>query len=243
MPELPRYGQARYGQARYPTQAEILAALIFPPPKTKKGPMTDYIPQSYKNLRDWLTRQQRELTALLANTVGMSVDERSAYLASVSILLAKVTEIVDLMEQLEEKTADFEPLLEAQAALIRAAVKRAKTSAGCSPGIIAQLGWAGDSTTFDPQTARPSIEAEAQRGRVKITGKKPGFEACNLYGRKKGDVQWKLIAVRKRKFPYYDEAPLTVANTPEVREYMAIGVIADEEIGQTSEIREVVYAG
>jgi len=56
-------------------------------------------------------------------------------------------------------------------------------------------------------------------------------------------VQWKLIAVRNRKFPEYYEAPLTVPNTPEIREYMAIGVIDDEEIGQTSEIREVVYAG
>ncbi len=32
-------------------------------------------------------------------------------------------------------------------------------------------------------------------------------------------------------------------NNNEVREYMAIGVIADEEVGQTSEIREVVFAG
>ena len=52
-----------------------------------------------------------------------------------------------------------------------------------------------------------------------------------------------LIAVRKRKFPAYDEPPIAVANTPEVREYMAIGVVKDEEIGQPSEIKEVVYAG
>ena len=34
-----------------------------------------------------------------------------------------------------------------------------------------------------------------------------------------------------------------VANAPEVREYMAIGVVKDEEVGQPSEIKEVVYAG
>jgi len=33
-----------------------------------------------------------------------------------------------------------------------------------------------------------------------------------------------------------------VANAPEVREYMAIGVVKDEEVGQMSEIKEVVYA-
>jgi hypothetical protein len=56
-------------------------------------------------------------------------------------------------------------------------------------------------------------------------------------------VNWKLIAIRKRRFPYYDETPLTHVGTPEVREYMAIGVIADEEIGQPSETKEVVFAG
>ena len=34
-----------------------------------------------------------------------------------------------------------------------------------------------------------------------------------------------------------------VANTPGVREYMAIGVVKDEEIGEMSEIKEVAYAG
>ena len=96
---------------------------------------------------------------------------------------------------------------------------------------------------MDPAHSRPTIDAEAQCGRIKITGKKPGFDSVSIYSRKKGDVQWKLIAVRKRKFPYYDETPLAVPNTPEVREYMAIGVVKDEEIGEPSEIKEVVYAG
>ena len=70
-----------------------------------------------------------------------------------------------------------------------------------------------------------------------------GIRSARLTCRNKGDVQWKLIAVRKRKFPFYDEAPLAVPGQPEVREYMAIGVVADEEVGQPSEIKEVVYAG
>ena len=94
-----------------------------------------------------------------------------------------------------------------------------------------------------PAHSRPTNDAEAQRGRIKISGKKPGFDSVSIYSQKKGDVQWKIIAVRKRKFPYYDESPLTVPNTPEVREYMAIGVVKDEEIGETSEIKEAVYAG
>ena len=111
------------------------------------------------------------------------------------------------------------------------------------PSIQEQLEWVGGSSEFDPDTARPTITVEAQLGRIKIEGRKPGFEAVNVRYRKKGEVQCRLIAVRKRRFPYYDEAPLAVPTTPEVREYMAIGVLADDETGQPSEIKEVVYAG
>lgn len=212
-------------------------------PKQRKHPMTDYIPQSYKNLDAWLAKQADELTEPLATSIGMTAPERADYLAAVGTLKPKLAAIVALMDQLEEKTADLPLLFAAQFPLIRAAVKRAKTSAGCTPAIQMQLDWVGESHEIDLDTARPTITLEAQRGRVKIDGRKPGFEAVSIYCRKKGDVEWRLIAVRKRKFPYYDEAPLAVPGTPEVREYMAIGIIADEEVGQPSEIKEVVYAG
>ena len=38
------------------------------------------------------------------------------------------------------------------------------------------------------------------------------------------------------------DVPAKSTHTPEVREFMAIGVITDEEVGQPSEIKEVLYA-
>ncbi len=213
------------------------------PHKKKHTKTMDIIPQSYGNLKGWLAKQIEILTAALAATIGMTPDERTAYLAAVNAILTPLTAIVALMEELEEKTAAFPDILEAFLPVIRAAIKRAKTSAACTADIQTSLDWIADSANNDPETSRPNIDIQAQRGRVKITGNKPGFEAVNIYCRKKGEVQWKLIAVRKRKFPYFDESPLAVPNTPEVREYMAIGVVNDEEIGQMSEIKEVVYAG
>jgi hypothetical protein len=203
----------------------------------------DYIPQSYPNLDDWCAKQAAELTAPLGIAIGMTDPERAAYLAAVDTVKTAVAPIVDIMNQLDELTANFPMILDAQLPLIRAAIKRAKTSPGCTPAIQTQLDWIGAVQNVDPARSRPSITIEAQRARVKVDGRKPGFEAVNIYSRKKGDVQWKLIAVRKRKFPYYDESPLAVANAPEAREYMAIGVVKDEEVGQMSEIKEVVYAG
>ena len=219
---------------------------VSPPTTNKRTSKTmhdDYVPQSYPNLNTWCALQATELTAALATTIGMTAAERAAHLAAAATIKAAVAPIVDLMQQLEELTANFPVILDAQMPILRASIKRAKTNPACTPAIQLQLDWVGAAHTPHPGTSRPLIDAEAQRGRVKISGKKPGFEAVNIYSRKKGDVEWKLIAVRKRKFPYYDEAPLAVPGTPEVREYMAIGVVADEEIGQPSEIKEVVYAG
>jgi hypothetical protein len=233
----------RYDQGAHYDEPEPPPA-PFPPQKPKRSRnMPDYIPQSYKNLRDWLTLQQTELTTARATAIGMTAEERTQYLAAVGVLQPLAAEIADLMDQLEAKTADFEPVLAAQVPIVRASIKRAKTSPGCTPGIQEQHEWVGDSRDFDPATARPTIKVEAQRGRVKVDGRKPGFDAVNIYFRLKGGTEWKLIAPRKRKFPFYDETPLAVPGTPEVREYMIIGVIDDEEIGQPSEIKEVVFAG
>ena len=203
----------------------------------------DFIPQSEENLKDWCDLQVASLTPALATTIGATVAEQAGYVAANNTVLGVLGPIVQKQHELDELRANLQMILDAQLPIVRTFIKRGKTSPGCTPAIQTQLQWLGGPGTFDPATARPTINIEPQRGKVKITGKKPGFEAYNLYSRKKGEVGWKLIAVRKRKFPFYDEAPLSVANTPEVREYMAIGTIADEETGQPSEIKEVVYAG
>ena len=117
------------------------------------------------------------------------------------------------------------------------------TTAACTPAIQLQLDWVGKSQNNDPETSRSTINLTAQPGRVKIEGRKPGFDSVSIYSRKKGEVHWKLIAVRKRKVPYYDESPLAVPGVPEVREYVAHGVVDDEEVGEPSEIKEIVFAG
>jgi hypothetical protein len=219
----------------------------FPPPTpipSKSNRMSaDIIPQSEENLKDWCDLQVSDLDAELATQIGMTDADRAAYLAANNTLLGLLNPILEKQKELDELRANLVLAERVQVPIIRTQIKRGKTASGCTPAIQTQLEWLADSQNFDPNTARPTIVVEALRGRVKITGKKPGFEAYNLYWRKKGGVEWILMAIRKRKFPYFDETPLAVAGTPEVREYMAIGVISDEEAGQPSEIKEVVYAG
>jgi hypothetical protein len=57
----------------------------------------------------------------------------------------------------QQKPADFPLILEAQLPLIRAAVKRAKTSTACTPAIQWQLDWVGDAQNNDPESSPPVL--------------------------------------------------------------------------------------
>jgi hypothetical protein len=137
----------------------------------------------------------------------------------------------------------LQPLLDAHLPTIRQGVKRAKTSAGYTPGLGQKLGWARTDNNVDPTSSQPIITLSALPGKVRIDGRKPGFEAVNLYLRRKGEADWTLVSIRKRKFPLYDDTPLAQPNVPEVREYRAVGVVSDEETGQPSVAVEIVFAG
>lgn len=201
----------------------------------------DYIPRSYTNLQQWLQIQQTDI-AEVGVTLGMSVEERSSYLASVEKLLDKVVPIVDLTHQLDQLKADFDAIFAAELPTLHLHVRRLKTHAGYTPSIGLRMQWVGERHEIDPETSQPVITATAMGLRVKIEGTKPGFEAVNVYMRRKGEVTWVQIAVRKRRYPIYDEIPPLNLDIPEIREYLCRGVVDDEEIGLPSPVVEAVVA-
>jgi hypothetical protein len=58
-----------------------------------------------------------------------------------------------------------------------------------------------------------------------------------------GTVSWVLVGIRRKKLPFDDQTPLKVAGVPEQREYQAVGVIGDNEVGQPSDIVQVAFGG
>ena len=203
---------------------------------------SDMIPQSVKNLETWLKLQLAEV-ADHSSACGATQAETIEFLGHVNGILPLASSIVTVMEQLDQLTSDLEPLKGTHIPGIRKYIKRCKTAPGCTPSIIEALDWKGDTGEIDPETSRPNINLTALTGKIRIDGNKPGFEAVNGYWRRKGDMAWKPLVIRKRKFPIYDENPLLAAGVPEIREYMFRGVVDDEEIGVPSEIKEIVFVG
>lgn len=125
---------------------------------------------------------------------------------------------------------------------LRALIKVIKASAGYSDAVGSDFKIVGEEEVFDASTYKPIIKAKVMPGRVVIEFVKSKLNGVNIYVRLKGQTTWTKLAYDSFS-PYEDNRPLAVANTPEHREYMAIGVILDEEVTLQSDIVEAVYGG
>ena len=95
---------------------------------------------------------------------------------------------------------------------------------------------------FDKASYKAILTAEMFAGFVRLKFKKAGTDGVNIYHRKKRDATWHFLA-RDTKSPYDDHIVLVTPGQPEHWEYRAYGVIDDSEIGQPSDIVEVVFGG
>ncbi len=125
---------------------------------------------------------------------------------------------------------------------IRETVRRIKSSSNYTTAIGTNLRIIGEDPTVDYSTYQPKIKASVMPGRVRIDFVKDGLNGMHIYSRLKGETRWVRLAYDTYS-PYEDTRPLGVDDKPEHREYMAIGVIRDEEVTLQSDIIEAVYGG
>jgi hypothetical protein len=79
-------------------------------------------------------------------------------------------------------------------------------------------------------------------GLITLEFKKKGVDALAIYGRLRGTLGWTKLGVDTSS-PYVDGRPLAVAGVAEIREYMARGMMDDDEIGLESDIVCLVFGG
>ena len=63
-----------------------------------------------------------------------------------------------------------------------------------------------------------------------------------IYLRLNGAAEWRKIGIATRS-PFTDKTPLAREGVPEVREYMARGILHDAEFGQDSQVVSITFAG
>jgi hypothetical protein len=94
--------------------------------------------------------------------------------------------------------------------------------------------------TINPNALKPPLDVSSKQGRSIIMAKKLGAHSLNIYWRYKGETTWRLLAAKRVRFPLEDQTP-TPDGKPAVREYRAIAVIGDDEVGEPSDIVEATF--
>jgi len=202
---------------------------------------TDYVPRNDSQLAVWLSNLATKI-GVHGQMLGLTTDEVSAAMKSCSDTSTQITAIEQKKTEVQHQVAIKDEVKKASLLIIRGFATRMKAhpayteALGYDMGIIAPNGSA--KVTIDKST----LKAESLPGKVRISFTKKGFAGVNIYSRLEGASKWTLLG-RDNNSPYDDARPLTNAGQPEKREYMAMGVVGDEEVGQPSDIVSVVFGG
>lgn len=203
-------------------------------------PRKDYIPDSAQNLVNWTTNYLAEVDAI-ATRIGWPVAQVTALKARLTSVQAAAQEVLDKQNDLDTATGQLEMLKSSELPEVRRDTNNLKSTRGFTDGDGRTLNVLTASGEMDPGTYKPPLTAVSKPGRVELTAKKNGADAINLYCRIKGQAAFNLIAAKRSRFPFDDVAPPVTAGQPEEREYQAIGVLGDDEIGQASDIVSAIF--
>jgi hypothetical protein len=88
---------------------------------------------------------------------------------------------------------------------------------------------------------KPAIRGIFSGGRVRVHWTRGALDGINVYCRRKGETDWQLLG-RDTRPPYDDPRPLPATPSLELREYRAVGVVDDQEVGHPSDIITVTVS-
>ena len=202
----------------------------------------DYIPTQRDHRYLWYKNLSTNVAAEAAKFGGVAGDA-TALKAVADGIIAKY-DATNGAQQAVDGARSIERTSEATGlAQIRAKVKNWKTLTGYpASGSDAVLQLSGNGAAFDPATYKPVLKASIAPGGVSIGFTKKGVDSMAIYMRLRGTSAWHKLGVDTTS-PYLDSTPLASAGVPEAREYLARGVLNDEEIGLDSDVVSATFAG
>ncbi len=201
----------------------------------------DYIPRKDADLIMWAQNYKTKIPTVGA-TLGLTAAEISTELNLCDALINSINNVQTAKAAAASAIKLKDEAIQKSGGELRTLIGRHKKSVAYTAPIGEELKIVSNATSFDISSYKAKILAELFAGFVRIKFSKLGADGINLYHRKKGESNWRFLA-RDTKSPYDDHIVLATANQPEHWEYRAYGVINDDEIGQASDIVEVVFGG
>ena len=194
----------------------------------------DYIPAGIQPFMLW---HDQFKTAVLANatTFTLAAGDTTPITTDNTDYHAKVTAQIAAANASKQATTDLATSRANAEKRARALAKRIKAHPAYTEGLGRVLGIIGPEDTTDISTLKPDLTGEDKRGgAVEIYFNLANSEGVNLYSRRDGDGEFKFLA-RDTVPPYVDNRPMLVAGKPELRNYKAVFVVADQEVSQFSD--------
>jgi len=201
-----------------------------------------YLPRSDSSLLIWLGNFQNTL-ATQAKALSVATSELKPALDGAKDLSAAIQ--VD-----EQKYAEWQAAVAYTAdvktqALIE--IQRIIDRLRATPGFTEEHAKAMMAVPRRPQpmllgSHKPAIRGSFAGGKVRLRWTRGALDGIHVYGRQQGETTWQLLG-RDNRPPYDDPRPLPPNSSVEVREYRAIGVVDDQEVGLPSDIVTVTLNG
>jgi hypothetical protein len=204
--------------------------------------MADYIPNKRELRKAWLENLSTKAAAQVVSGGGTAATATSLKTAADDIIAAY--DATDAAKTTYEGKRAVEADTDAtELANIRRLLTTLKVLPNWrSSGADAELQASSSVSEFDANTYKPEFAVSIKGGLITLDFKKRGADGLAIYGRLRGTQGWVKLGVDTSS-PYIDGRPLAVAGVPETREYLARGIIDDEEIGIASDIVSVTFAG
>lgn len=204
--------------------------------------VASYLPRNDSALVLWLNNF---VTVLPAQAKALSVSDTEVKTASDG-----AKQLIAAIQTDEQEYAEWQAAVAHSASLktlFLPEIQRALDRLRCAPGFSTEHSCALMAVPPRSQTAllvdlKPVIKGRYAGGKVRISWTRGPLEGINVYGRRQGDSEWQFLG-RDTRPPYDDLRPLPTGTSAELREYRAIGVVNDEEIGQPSDIVTISVGG
>lgn len=171
---------------------------------------------------------------------GLPPEDMSEIDMQSEMLKQSIQEVNTKKEEMAKAVAHKNELRTVFLTNLRKDVVRIKAHKNYTDATGKELGIIGTTTAFDATGYKPPLSAEVTGGVVRIRFQKNGVDGVNIYHRRKGEAAWRFLA-RDTRSPYDDHIKLVNPSQPEHWEYRVYGVLNDTEIGQPSDVVEVIF--
>lgn len=197
-------------------------------------PTNDFIPRTDADLLVW---HDLFKTGVAANIVlfGLAAGDATQVNTDNTDIHAKITSVNSTAAIAKQAVADKNTSRANVEKHARALTKRIKANPAYTVAYGDLLGIVGPEDTTNLATSKPTLAGTAQTGGVvQLAFDKSVSEGVNIYGWRGAEADFTFLA-RDTVSPYVDNRPLLAVGKPELREYKAVYVVSDAEIGLFSD--------